>query len=77
MIAAQVPIDNDGPALTACEVQFVRLVAQGHSLRQIAELLELPNEAVERCRASAMRKIGTDCAAGLTSYAVRHGLVGP
>ena len=77
VIAAQVPIDKDGPALTACEVQLVRLVAQGHSIRRIAELLELPSETVERCRASAMRKIGTDCTAGLTSFAVRHGLAGP
>ena len=65
----------DRRPLTDRERQIVRLVAQGHSNKEIARLLEISIKTTETHRASAMRKTGTNSAAALTIYAARNGLV--
>ena len=65
----------DRRPLTNRERQIVRLVAQGHSNKEIARLLKISVKTTETHRASAMRKTGTNSVASLTLYAARNGLV--
>lgn len=65
----------DRRPLTDRERQIVRLVAQGHSNKAIARLLDISVKTTETHRASAMRKTGTNSAAALTIYAARNGIV--
>lgn len=61
--------------LTLRERQIVKLVAEGHSNKDIARMLDISVKTTETHRSSAMRKTGTNSVAGLTLYAARNGLV--
>jgi DNA-binding NarL/FixJ family response regulator len=63
--------------LTAREREVVRLIAEGHSSRQIAHLLDLTLKTVETHRATVMRKLDLSSFAALVRYAVRNKLVEP
>ncbi len=64
-----------GPLLTGRERETVRLVAEGHSNKDIATVFSVSSKTVETHRASAMRKLGVKSAAELIRYAVRNKLV--
>jgi DNA-binding NarL/FixJ family response regulator len=72
---------NDQPlreeVLTTREQGIVKLIAEGHSSRQIAELLVISEKTVERHRANILEKLGMHDRVGLTRYAIRRGLVDP
>ena len=61
--------------LTSREHTIVRLVAEGHSNKQIANLLSISVKTVETHRASIMRKLGLASMAALVRYAVRNKLI--
>ena len=61
--------------LTPREQQVVKLVAEGHTNRQIAQALRLSLKTIESHRAAAMRKVGARSSADLTLYAIRSELV--
>jgi len=63
--------------LTAREREVLRLTAEGHSAREIAQLLTLSPKTVERHRANIMDKLDLHNRAELIRYAVRKGLVSP
>lgn len=65
----------DRKPLTNRERQIVRLVAEGHSNKEIARMLDISVKTTETHRASAMRKAGVNSVAALTVYAARNGLV--
>lgn len=65
----------DRKPLTIRERQIVRLVAEGHSNKEIARMLKISVKTTETHRASAMRKTGTNSVSALTIYAARNGLV--
>jgi DNA-binding NarL/FixJ family response regulator len=65
-----------GP-LTARETEVVKLIAEGHTSREIGELLNISDKTVERHRASVLEKLGLRDRVALTLYAVRRGLVEP
>lgn len=65
----------DRRPLTSRERQIVKLVAEGHSNKDIARMLKISVKTTETHRASAMRKTGTNSVAALTLYAARNGLV--
>jgi DNA-binding NarL/FixJ family response regulator len=65
----------DRRPLTDRERQIVRLVAHGHSNKEIARKLTISVKTTETHRASAMRKTGTNSAAALTIYAARNGII--
>ncbi|QOC21209.1 response regulator transcription factor [Wenzhouxiangella sp. AB-CW3] len=69
--------DSDGPLdrLTARQRQVLQLVAEGHSTRQCAELLNVSVKTVESHRANLMDRLGVRDLPGLVRFAVRHGLV--
>jgi DNA-binding NarL/FixJ family response regulator len=63
--------------LTARESEVVKLIAEGHTSREIAAILSISERTVERHRANVLEKLGLRDRVALTLYAVRHGLVEP
>jgi DNA-binding NarL/FixJ family response regulator len=63
--------------LTPREQEVVKLVAEAHTNREIAELLHLSEKTVENHRANAMRKLGMRDRVELVRYAIRRGLIEP
>lgn len=61
--------------LTARELEVLRLVAGGNSNKQIAAELGISRRTVESHRESLMRKIEIRTVAGLTRFALEHGLL--
>lgn len=66
-----------GSELTPREEEVVKLVAEAHTNREIAELLHLSEKTVENHRANAMRKLGMRDRVELVRYAIRAGLIEP
>lgn len=60
--------------LTAREREVLILVAQGHSTREIAGLLNISPNTVDVHRAHMMQKLDLHNVAEISAYAVRHGL---
>ena len=65
-----------GP-LTPRELEIVRLIADAHSTKEIAQLLVLSPKTVERHRANILEKLGLQDRVELTRYAIRRGFVAP
>ena len=63
--------------LTPREEEIVKLVAEAHTTKQIAEILHLSEKTVENHRANAMRKLGMRDRVELVRYAIRRGLIEP
>jgi DNA-binding NarL/FixJ family response regulator len=63
--------------LTAREDQVLKLIAEGHSSKQIAEVLTISVKTVERHRANILQKLGMRDRTQLTRYAIRAGLIEP
>jgi DNA-binding NarL/FixJ family response regulator len=63
--------------LTPREGEVVKLIAEGHTTREIAEILTITENTVERHRANVLDKLGLRDRVALTLYAVRRGLVQP
>ena len=61
--------------LTGRELEVLRLVAAGHSNKQIAAELGISRRTVESHRESMMRKIEIRTVAGLTRFALENGLL--
>jgi DNA-binding NarL/FixJ family response regulator len=61
--------------LTHREREVLKLVAEGHSNRSIAQFLCLSVKTVEKHRSNVMRKLDLHNAAMLTAYAFERGLV--
>jgi DNA-binding NarL/FixJ family response regulator len=69
--------DSLDDPLTPRETEIVKLIAEGHTSRQIAELLHIAENTVDRHRANVLEKLGLRDRVGLALYAVRRGLVEP
>jgi DNA-binding NarL/FixJ family response regulator len=63
--------------LTPREMQVVTLIAEGHTSREIAEMLVLSEHTVERHRERILDKLGLRDRVALTRYAIRHGMIEP
>jgi DNA-binding NarL/FixJ family response regulator len=63
--------------LSPRESQIVKLIAEGHTSREIAEALVISEKTVERHRANILEKLGMRDRVDLTRYAVRRGLIEP
>lgn len=64
-------------AVTEREEEILKLVAEGHSSKEIADLLVISVKTVERHRANLLQKLGLRDRLELTRYAIRAGLVEP
>lgn len=63
--------------LTVREEEVLKLVAEGHSSKEIAQTLVISVKTVERHRANILQKLGLRDRLALTRYAIRAGLVEP
>ena len=54
---------------------MVQLIAEGHTNKVIARILNVSLKTVETHRASIMRKLKLSSSAGLVRYAIRNKLV--
>ncbi|MBG7699264.1 response regulator transcription factor [Streptomyces sp. MC1] len=63
--------------LTPREEEVLKLVAEGHSSKEIAELLFISIKTVQRHRANLLQKLGLRDRLELTRYAIRVGLIEP
>jgi DNA-binding NarL/FixJ family response regulator len=64
-------------AVTEREEEVLKLVAEGHSTKDIAELLFISVKTVERHRSNILAKLGLRDRLELTRYAIRAGLIEP
>ncbi|MFD7392172.1 response regulator [Streptomyces sp. NPDC059852] len=63
--------------ITEREEEILKLVAEGHSSKEIAQLLVISVKTVERHRANLLQKLGLRDRLELTRYAIRVGLIEP
>ena len=63
--------------LTPREEEVVKLVAEAHTNKEIAEILGLAEKTAENHRSNAMRKLGMRDRVELVRYAIRRGLIEP
>jgi DNA-binding NarL/FixJ family response regulator len=73
--AAGEPVRTD--PLTPREQDVIKLIAEGHTSEEIAELLVIARKTVDRHRANILEKLGMRNRVELTRYAIRRGLVEP
>jgi DNA-binding NarL/FixJ family response regulator len=64
-------------AITEREEEILKLVAEGHTSKEIGELLFISAKTVERHRANLLQKLGVRDRLELTRYAIRAGLIDP
>ncbi len=61
--------------LTPREIEVLRLIAEGYTNTQIAEVLHLSPRTIETHRANIRAKLHLDSRADLVRFAARHGLL--
>ena len=66
-----------GTSLSPRERAVVKLIAEGHSSKQISEVLNVSVKTIETHRAAAMRKLKVTSTAAIVRYAIRNKLVEP
>jgi DNA-binding NarL/FixJ family response regulator len=63
--------------LSPREQEVVKLIAEAHTNKQIAEILHVAEKTVESHRANLLRKLGMRDRVELVRYAIRRGLTEP
>lgn len=63
--------------LTPRELEVVKLIAEAHTNKQIAEILGVSEKTVESHRANLLNKLGMRDRVELVRYAIRRGLIEP
>ena len=69
--------EGRGEELTPREEEVVKLVAEAHTNKEIADILGLAEKTGENHRSNAMRKLGMRDRVELVRYAIRRGLIEP
>jgi two-component system response regulator NreC len=72
---AEATAKNSYDRLTDREREVLQLIVEGHSNREVAELLYISVKTVENHRASLMDKLDIHGMAELTKYAIRKGVI--
>jgi DNA-binding NarL/FixJ family response regulator len=62
-------------SLTSREREILQLIAESHATKEIAAKLGLSIKTAESHRANLMQKLNIHDVAGLTRYAIRHGMI--
>ena len=73
---AEAMAEDSYDRLTDREREVLQLIAEGHSSREIAELLHISEKTVRAHRAHLMDKLDIHSTAELTQYAIRKGVIG-
>jgi DNA-binding NarL/FixJ family response regulator len=66
--------DRSSSSLTLREREILKLIAEGKSHKEIAELLFISARTVDHHRSNLMKKLNIKDTANLTKYAIREGL---
>ena len=61
--------------LTRREIEVLKLVGEGHTSPEIAQILGISSKTVDKHRANMMKKLDLHNSAALTAYAIERGLV--
>lgn len=69
--------EGDGDPLTPRELEILKLIAEAHTSKEIAEMLVISVKTVERHRANMLEKLAMRDRVELTRYAIRRGLIEP
>jgi DNA-binding NarL/FixJ family response regulator len=69
------PVDLFGAKLTSRQREVLQLVAEGKTIREIAETLRISVKTVEFHKSMLMDELGLRTTAELTRYAIANGLV--
>jgi DNA-binding NarL/FixJ family response regulator len=69
--------DSEPQELSPREQEVVKLIAEAHTNKEIAEILHLSEKTVESHRARVLQKLGMRDRVELVRYAIRRGLVEP
>lgn len=72
------PVTEDGPSLdrlTKREVEILREVARGRSVKEISSMLFISENTVKMHRQNLMKKLAIHDVVGLTHFAIKHGLI--
>lgn len=67
--------EEESEALSLRERQVLKLIAEGHSTKEIAALLDISPKTADSHRTRLMAKLGVHEVAGLVRYAIRQGIV--
>jgi DNA-binding NarL/FixJ family response regulator len=68
---------RDFDVLTPRELEVLKLIAEGHTSKEIAKLLVISVKTVDRHRTNMLEKLGMRDRVDLTRYAIRRGLIEP
>lgn len=71
------PQTNSLEQLTSRQREILQLIAEGHSTKSIASVLDLSPKTVDAHRAELMARLDIHDVAGIVRYAIRMGLVSP
>jgi DNA-binding NarL/FixJ family response regulator len=63
--------------LTPRELEILKLIAEAHSTKEIADIIVISPKTVERHRANILGKLGMRDRVELARYAIRRGLIEP
>jgi DNA-binding NarL/FixJ family response regulator len=66
-----------GSELTPRELEVVKLIAEAHTNKQIAQILNVSEKTVESHRGNLLSKLGMRDRVELVRYAIRRGLIEP
>ena len=69
--------DTRSGELTQRELEVVKLIAEAHTNKQIAQILNLSEKTVESHRGNVLSKLGMRDRVELVRYAIRRGLIEP
>ena len=73
--AAKRDVKEQADPLSEREKEVLKLLAEGHSNQEVADILCISRKTVENHRAHIVRKTGVQGQVGLTKYAARIGLI--
>ena len=68
---------KDAKRLTLRQLEILRLVAEGYQNKEIAQLLKISVKTVEFHKTRIMSELDIHTPAGLTRYAIDHGIAAP
>jgi DNA-binding NarL/FixJ family response regulator len=68
---------GDFDLLTPRELEVLKLIAEGHTSKEIAAMLVISIKTVDRHRTNMLDKLGMRDRVELTRYAIRRGLIEP
>jgi DNA-binding NarL/FixJ family response regulator len=69
--------DAGSGLLTPRETEIVKLIAEGHSSQEIADILSISLKTVDRHRTNLLEKLNMNDRVQVTRFAIRTGLVEP